>query len=95
MTYDPSTPEDTNPYQQHTGASWTHMYPKGSIERIHSRATWQDAQTQAQVETVVLLHSIRRILIWTMVIIPIVAAIAVGVMFGAPADESTTTNPYY
>lgn len=53
---------------------WSGSFPASSLRRIVRSATVEDAGVQATTEAVILLHSIRRILIWMLVIIPMVAA---------------------
>lgn len=62
-----------------SGAPWHQPFVKASLHRIRSSATVEAASVQATTEVVVLLHSIRRILIWTAVIIP--AALLAVVLF--------------
>ena len=89
--FEPSKPHASG--EIGTGASWKEPAPDSSVARISSRDTWQETHAQALTEVVVLLHSIRRILIWTLVIIPLIAAIAVGVLLGVTVGESTS-SPY-
>lgn len=56
-----------------TGPDWSEAYPAASLRRIRASATVEEAGVQATTEAVILLHSIRRMLMWTLVIIPIIA----------------------
>ncbi|MBB5953997.1 hypothetical protein FHS29_000567 [Saccharothrix tamanrassetensis] len=62
-----------------TGPAWTTDYVHASIHRIRSSPTVEQAIAQAAVEQVVVLHSIRRLLVWTLVIIPTLA-LALGIV---------------
>ena len=55
-----------------------------------------EAQAQIAVETMILLHSIRRILMWTLVIIPLLLVV-LGIVLGvvAMADSSASELPSY
>ncbi|ANZ37446.1 hypothetical protein BBK82_16725 [Lentzea guizhouensis] len=57
-----------------TGPDWMGSYPAQSLRRIRASATVEEAGVQATTEAVVLLHSIRRMLMWTLVIVPMIAA---------------------
>lgn len=60
-----------------TGPDWVGVWPEASIRRIKASATVEEAGVQATTEVVILLHSIRRMLMWNLVILPLVA---VGVL---------------
>jgi hypothetical protein len=66
----PYQPKESGPG---TGPDWTGSYPASSLRRIRKSATVEEAGVQATTEVVILLHSIRRMLMWVLVIIPIVA----------------------
>ncbi|MGW6928538.1 hypothetical protein ACWGE0_00655 [Lentzea sp. NPDC054927] len=57
-----------------TGPDWKNPYPAASLRRIRASATVEEAGVQATTEAVILLHSIRRILMSMLVIIPVAAA---------------------
>ncbi|QQQ75713.1 hypothetical protein IOD16_32305 [Saccharothrix sp. 6-C] len=74
-----------------TGANWKHHFAQASLHRIRNSASVEEAQAQATTEAVVLLHSIRRILIWTLVIVPLVlVAVGVVVIVMAPGPDSNS-----
>ena len=58
-----------------TGPDWVRMWPSESLRRIRASATVEEAGVQATTEVVILLHSIRRMLMWTLVILPIVSSV--------------------
>ncbi|XVS61714.1 hypothetical protein ACQPYE_25860 [Actinosynnema sp. CA-299493] len=76
MTEQPSAPEAwavaTTTETYVTGPSWSHDAAANSLKRIKAAGTPEQATAQAAVEAVMVLHSIRRILIWTAVIVPLV-----------------------
>ncbi|HUQ57210.1 hypothetical protein [Lentzea sp.] len=84
----PQDPEGPfRPYvQQETerGPMWNNGLPEASLRRIRASATVEEAGVQATTETVILLHSIRRTLIWTLIIFPLavlgllIAMVAIG-----------------
>jgi hypothetical protein len=87
-----SARSEAGPFQPHvsketgpgSGPDWTEAYPAASLRRIRAAATIEEAGVQATTEAVILLHSIRRILMWMLVILPaiatavIIALVAVG-----------------
>ncbi|MDX8030351.1 hypothetical protein SK803_09020 [Lentzea sp. BCCO 10_0856] len=77
-----------------TGPDWQNPYPAGSLRRIRAFATIEEAGVQATTEAVILLHSIRRILMSMLVIVPVAAAalfIALMIMDNASAPASCTS----
>lgn len=79
-----------------TGPDWSGDYAKESLRRIRASATVEEAGVQATVEVVILLHSIRRMLLWALVIIPLVA---VGlwitmVVIASGSEPSSCTSVY-
>ena len=79
-----------------TGPSWSAYYVKASLTRIGKGETPEAVQAQAITEAVVLLHSIRRILIWTAVIIPsIVLALGVILLVVAQSESAPSTCGIY
>ena len=74
-----------------TGPTWGHVFVQASLHRIRHTTSVEEAQAQATTEAVVLLHSIRRILIWTAVIVPtVLASLAVLLIVMAPAADVGT-----
>ena len=68
------------------GPAWHQPIVEASLRRIDDTTTAEDARVQAAVEQLVVLHSIRRILIWTSVIIPAaVLVLAVILLVVTPA----------
>jgi hypothetical protein len=70
------------------GPSWRTTYVTRAVERIEQAPTVDAAAVQALTEQVVVLHSIRRILIWTLVLVPLILT-ALGIillMAGQTAD---------
>lgn len=65
------------------GPSWRTSFVKWSLERIEKAATSEAAATQALVEQVVILHSIRRILIWTLVLLPLTLTAIIVILLAA------------
>lgn len=61
------------------GPSWSSAFAKKSLKRIEGATTVEAALAQALTEQVILLHSIRRILIWTLVLIPAILT-AIGII---------------
>lgn len=89
--YQPYVSKETGPG---TGPDWSGSYPAASLRRIRASATTEEAGVQATTEAVILLHSIRRILMWMLVIIPVTAAgliIALAVVSGTAEPESCTS----
>ncbi len=86
-------PEDTTPAFKFSiegingpGPDWRVPPAKAALARIASSSDVAQAQAQAAVEQVVVLHSIRRILIWTAVVIPAaVLVLAVILLVVTPA----------
>lgn len=76
-----------NPNSASTGPSWYPTFAEGSLKRINEAGTPERATAQATAEAVMVLHSIRRILIWTAVIIPLIAC-AVWVTMIVVADTA-------
>lgn len=76
-----------------TGANWTYHAAQASLTRIRNSQSVEEAQAQAATEAVVLLHSIRRILIWTLVIVPVLL-VAVGVVLIVMTPGSGSTSLY-
>ncbi len=79
-----------------TGPSWSEPYAAASLRRIRASATIEEAGVQATTEAVILLHSIRRILMWMLVIIPAIAAalIIVLVAVSESAEPAPCTSIY-
>lgn len=71
---------------------WTTGNVTASLKRIRSAETMGGAQAQATTEAVVLLHSIRRMLLWTLVIIPTIL-VAFGVTLVVMASQSSSGSP--
>lgn len=61
------------------GPSWRTQHVKHALQRIEKAPTLDMAATQALTEQVVVLHSIRRILIWTLVLVPLILT-ALGII---------------
>ncbi|MEV6607930.1 hypothetical protein [Kutzneria sp. NPDC051319] len=76
------------------GASWSTDNVKASLTRISSSSSVEQAQAQASVEAVVLLHSIRRILMWTAVIIPLLL-VAAGIILTVTTSNSGSSSCSY
>lgn len=78
-----------------TGPDWSEGYPAESLRRIRASATVEEAGVQATTEAVILLHSIRRMLMWTLVIIPIIAVgLGITMIVLANASEPACTSIY-
>lgn len=77
------------------GPSWGSDYAKASLHRIRSSASVEEAHAQATTEVAILLHSIRRILIWTAVIMPTVFVVLGIVLTIALADTPAPTRYTY
>lgn len=76
------------------GPSWETEAARRSLHRINGAATAEEAVAQGVAEGVMVLHSIRRILIWTAVIVPsLVAAVAIVLMV-ASAESASCTSIY-
>lgn len=71
------------------GASWLFNPARHSIHRIEQASSVEQAQAQAAVEAVVLLHGIRRILLWTAVVVPAVLLV-VGVVLAVSLSGSSS-----
>ncbi|MFT7839795.1 hypothetical protein Q5530_26935 [Saccharothrix sp. BKS2] len=65
------------------GPTWSPAHAARSLRRINEAGGPAEATAQAAAETVMVLHSIRRILIWTAVIIPAVLAVITITLMGA------------
>lgn len=76
------------------GASWSTDNVKASLKRISSSSSIDQAQAQATVEAVVLLHSIRRILMWTAVIIPLLLVTAGVILTVATTNSGSSSCSY-
>jgi hypothetical protein len=81
--FEPAAPEVT-----YSESSWTTDNAKASLKRISSASTVDRANAQAVTEAVVLLHSIRRILMWTAVIIPLLL-LAAGIVLMVVAAHTS------
>ncbi|MEV1113647.1 hypothetical protein AB0I91_01155 [Actinosynnema sp. NPDC049800] len=66
-----------------TAPTWKHHSVKASLHRIRHSRTVEDAHAQATTEAVVLLHSIRRTLVWIAVLITFVVVVLVIVPWAA------------
>ncbi|MEU7530465.1 hypothetical protein AB0A74_32385 [Saccharothrix sp. NPDC042600] len=78
-----------------TGPAWDeNIYAKASLHRITSSPTVGEAQAQAMTEAVVLLHSLRRLLTWTLIILPLLA-LALGVTLVVVLDGAACTPSLY
>lgn len=77
-----------------SGPSWRTYEIKASLKRISAGGTVELAHAQAVTEVVILLHSIRRILMWTAVIIPLVLA-AAGVTLAITAANTASSSCVY
>lgn len=76
-----------------SGPPWRQDFVKASLFRIRSSPTAEAAQAQATTEAVVLLHSIRRLLMWTLVVVPIMLlALGIVLMVTASASDSSSTK---
>ncbi|SDP60974.1 hypothetical protein SAMN05421507_11199 [Lentzea jiangxiensis] len=53
------------------GPMWNNGLPEASLWRVRASATVEEAGVQATTEAVILLRSIRRTLIWTLIIVPL------------------------
>ncbi|GHH48830.1 hypothetical protein [Lentzea cavernae] len=74
---------------------WEGSCPAASVRRIRKAATIEEAGVQATTEAVILLHSIRRILMWVLVIIPLVsAALVITLVSVNEAAEPPCTSIY-
>lgn len=81
----PTTAATTSPGD---GVPWHTREVKRSLKRISDAPNLDAAQAQALTEQVILLHSIRRILIWTLVLVPVILT-ALGIILlvsGQAAD---------
>ena len=77
-----------------SGPSWSTDHVKASLTRISTAATADQANTQAVTEAVVLLHSLRRILIWTVVIVPLIL-VAAGIALAITAANTGSSSCSY
>lgn len=79
-----------------SGPAWSEPYPAESLRRIRASATVEEAGVQATTEVVILLHSIRRMLIWTLVIIPLLAAglVITLIAVSSAAEPAPCTSIY-
>jgi len=77
-----------------SGPSWQSFPVKASLKRISSAGTIESANAQATTEAVVLLHSIRRTLVWTAVIVPLIL-VAAGVTLAITAANTGSTSCVY
>ncbi|SER77038.1 hypothetical protein [Lentzea albida] len=79
-----------------TGPDWSSSYPADSVLRIQAAPTVEEAGVQATTEAVILLHSIRRILMWMLVIIPVLGAAAfiTLLVIANAADPAACTSIY-
>ncbi|GAA3841176.1 hypothetical protein GCM10022243_04440 [Saccharothrix violaceirubra] len=75
------------------GPSWETGFARRTVQRIDEQATTDEAIAQGIAEGVMVLHSIRRILIWTAVIVPTLITGAVIVLM-AVGGESSCTSVY-
>lgn len=69
------------------GPSWRAQYAAQSLGRIMKAPTVETVIAQALVEQVVLLHSLRRILIWTLVLVPLIMT-AIGIILIASGQAA-------
>ena len=100
----PQVKSEVGPFQPYvskeagpgTGPSWSEAYPAASLRRIRASATIEEAGVQATTEAVILLHSIRRILMWMLVILPAIATavIIALVAVGDAAEPASCTSIY-
>lgn len=79
-----------------TGPDWSGSYAKESLRRVRASASVEEAGVQATVEAVILLHSIRRMLLWALVVVPL---LAVGlwitmVAIASGSESSSCTSAY-
>jgi Na+/alanine symporter len=79
------TPDLEAPAGPGSGPSWQTKYVTDAVQRIESATSVATASVQALAEQVVVLHSIRRILMWTLVLIPLVAIAIVLIASAATA----------
>lgn len=86
---EPAFSPTTNSTGQTTdaGPPWNTDLATASLNRIRNAPTIDAAHAQATVEAVILLHSIRRILLWAAVIILTIALIF-GLTWGIVAAQS-------
>lgn len=93
----PSTPTfqvaTGNPKATFLGPSWETEFARRSLHRINKAATTEAAVAQGIAEGVMVLHSIRRILIWAAVVVPLLVA-AVGVILMVAGGEASCTSRY-
>lgn len=80
---------EVGPYQPYvsrrtgpgTGPDWMGAFPAASLRRIRASASVEEAGVQATTEVVILLHSIRRFLLWMLVIVPVAStALLIGLI---------------
>lgn len=81
-------PNPNSPGGLGSGPSWRTQDVKRALERIEKAQASDAAATQALVEQVIVLHSIRKTLVWVLVLVPLILT-ALGVILlvsGQPAD---------
>ncbi|WNV84450.1 hypothetical protein [Umezawaea sp. Da 62-37] len=89
----PVVQSDTGPG---SGPSWQQLFADASLNRIRERDTAEATHIQATTEVVIVLHSIRRILLWTAVIIPIVVTtLGLILIIGAASESKPSTCSVY
>lgn len=72
---------------QASGPAWHTDSVRATLKRIRNAPDAASVQAQVTTEAVVLLHSIRRILIWTAVVIPVaLLAVAIILLATAPGE---------
>lgn len=82
-----------NPKATVLGPSWETEFARRSLHRINSASTTDEMIAQGIAEGVMVMHSIRRILIWTAVIVPaLVAGVAIVLMVAS--GETSCTSVY-
>ncbi|MCG8926826.1 hypothetical protein [Lentzea sp. CC55] len=94
----PQDPEGPfKPYVQQEaehGPMWNNGLPEASLRRIRASATVEEAGVQATTEAVILLHSIRRTLIWTLIIVPL-TVLGLLITIVAVGGEPTACTSVY
>ncbi|HWU12111.1 MAG TPA: hypothetical protein VN520_38185 [Streptomyces sp.] len=83
-----------NPDGAFDGPTWFPTFAARSLKRINAAGDADRATAQGVAEVVMILHSIRRILIWTAVIIPLIAA-AVWVTMIVVANNASEPERCY
>ncbi len=76
------------------GPHWHGNQVQASLDRVARAPGSAEMAIQAQVETMVLVHSIRRILLWTAVIIPLIL-IGTTVALAIAGEAAGCTPSYY